>query len=166
MLTVFWTRFSRAHQLSHENARSSDNEGLPAFDQAKCRPFHTVMANKVSVARIRLLVEPDDQNLSATKEYVLQLHPSDLQADEAVRQCAQHLNIDPIRRHLFGLYNNKLDLWLAPNCVLAQLAQQSNALDNLEFRLRFLPYAINSLKIEVSKPTRRPFRPSLICAFR
>lgn len=72
-----------------------------------------------------------------------------LNAEGAVRRCAQALNIDPIRRHLFGLFDCNGQFWLAPNQSLTQYAASGHY---LEFRLRLFPYQLQSLKINVSSP--------------
>jgi hypothetical protein len=94
----------------------------------------------MSIFWIRKFCDSNSSQLSIIEE--IPINSELVFAEDLVILLAQQLAINPIGRHLFGLFHPKNKIWLSNNELLSEWKETKE----LEFRLR---YATDFIKLKV-----------------
>ncbi|KAI1301952.1 Tyrosine-protein kinase JAK2 [Halotydeus destructor] len=98
-----------------------------------------------SAEGVNILIFDENSSVIAIKPNSLNLQYS----EDLVTHCAKYVGIGPVIMHLFGLYNAQHNLWLCPNQPLDEFISLKKSFRDLEFRLRFKPGNVGSLKCDM-----------------
>jgi hypothetical protein len=99
---------------------------------------------KMSMFSIRIFCDSNGSQLSVIKD--ISINNELVFAEDLVILLAQQLVINPIGRHLFGLFHSKNKIWLSNNEILSQWTETKE----FEFRLRYDPNNFIKLKVIIN----------------